>query len=190
MAVPGSCRTELAEVSGTGIDVEPTAVPTPVQTSIPVPNLPKCPVPVLMTYRTYRSVRYRYSCYTELTEVSCTGMKVCTGTGGTGIHIVPNLPKRPVPVLMSYRSYQVSGTGIDGIPNFPKCPVPVIPAVCLGTYRTKHTLEKTVLKRTASSSVERVVEVTAKRRLFLVTSVTPISRRYMEKNSNELLFAL
>ena len=30
--VPGSCRTELTEVSGTGIDV--------------VPNLPKCPVPV------------------------------------------------------------------------------------------------------------------------------------------------
>ena len=40
------CRTELSEVSDTGIDV--------------VPNLPKCPVPVLMSYRTYRSVRYRY----------------------------------------------------------------------------------------------------------------------------------
>ena len=40
------CRTELIEVSGTGIDV--------------VPNLPKCPVPVLMLYRPYRSVRYRY----------------------------------------------------------------------------------------------------------------------------------
>ena len=25
-----------------------------------VPNLPKCPVPVLMSYRTYQSVRYRY----------------------------------------------------------------------------------------------------------------------------------
>ena len=49
---------------------------------------------------------------------------------------------------------------------------------------------KNSFKHTASSSVERVVEVTAKRRLFLVTSVTPISRRYMEKNSNELLFAL
>ena len=30
-------------------------------------------------------------------------------------------------------------------------------------------------KNTASSSVEHEVEVTAKRRLFLVTSVTPIS---------------
>ena len=40
------CRTELIEVSGTGIDV--------------VPNLPKCPVPVSEVYRTYRSVRYRY----------------------------------------------------------------------------------------------------------------------------------
>ena len=25
-----------------------------------IPNLPKCPVPVLMLYRNYRSVRYRY----------------------------------------------------------------------------------------------------------------------------------
>ena len=54
-------------------------------------------------------------------------MKVCTGTGGTGIH-VPKLPKCPVPVLMSYRSYrsvrcrywchteltEVSGTGNTG----------------------------------------------------------------------------
>ena len=63
--------------SGTGIHV--------------VPNLPKCPVPVLMS---------------EITEVSGTGMKVCTRTGGTGIHVVPNLPTCPVPVLMSrtYRS--------------------------------------------------------------------------------------
>ena len=98
------CRTELTEVSGTGIDV--------------VPNLLKCPVTVLMLYRSYRSVRYRYeSLYryrryrypyrTELTEVSDTGMKVCTGTSGTGIHIVPNLPKCPVPVLMSHRSYRI-----------------------------------------------------------------------------------
>ena len=44
------CRTELSGVCGTGIDV--------------VPNLSKCPVPVMTvchsTYRTYRSVRYRY----------------------------------------------------------------------------------------------------------------------------------
>ena len=39
------CRTEVTELSGTGIDV--------------VPKLPKRPVPVLMLYRTYRSVRYR-----------------------------------------------------------------------------------------------------------------------------------
>ena len=82
------CRTEVTEMSGTGIDV--------------APNLPKCPVPVLMLYRTYRSVRYRYeSLYryrryrypyrTELTEVS-----------GTGVDVVPNLPECPVPVLMSY----------------------------------------------------------------------------------------
>ena len=48
--------------------------------------LPKCPVPVLMSYRTYRSVRYRYGCCAEHTEVS-----------GTGIDVVPNLPKCQVP---------------------------------------------------------------------------------------------
>ena len=74
-------------MSGAGVDV--------------VPNLPKCPVPVInsvpapavpvsISYRTYRSVRYRYGCLPELTEVS-----------GTDIDVIPNLPKRPVPVLMS-----------------------------------------------------------------------------------------
>ena len=67
-------RTELTEVSSEGVDV--------------VPNLPKCPVPVLV-YRTYRSIRYRYLCRTERTEL--------TGTGMDGV------PKCPVPVLMSYR---------------------------------------------------------------------------------------
>ena len=104
-----------------------------------VPNLPKGSVPVLM-YRTYRSVRHRYWCCTELTEVS-----------GTGIDVAPNLP---VPVLMLYRTYpsvryrywcctehtEVSGTGIDVVPNLPKFPVPVIPAVRPGMYRTEHTL--------------------------------------------------
>ena len=44
---------------------------------------------------------------TEMTLVSGTGMKISTVTGGTGIHIVPNLPKCPVPVLVSYRTYQI-----------------------------------------------------------------------------------
>ena len=70
---------------GTGMDV--------------VSNLPKYPVPVLMSYRTYRSVWYRY------------------------MDVVPNLPKCPVPVLMPYRPYRSvryrygcrtgTGTGID-----------------------------------------------------------------------------
>ena len=83
------CRTE---VPGAGIDI--------------VPNLPMCRVPVLMLYRTCRSVwhryeslyrhrRYRYPYRTELTEVF-----------GTGMDIVPNLPKCAVPVLMSYRTYR------------------------------------------------------------------------------------
>ena len=57
-----------------------------------VPKLPKCPVPVLIFYRNYRSVRYpyktlyRYRQYlypcAQLSEVS-----------GTGIDVVLNLPK-------------------------------------------------------------------------------------------------
>ena len=42
-----------------------------------VPKLPKCPVPVLLlnrTYRRYRNRRYRYPYRTELTEVSGTGI--------------------------------------------------------------------------------------------------------------------
>ena len=50
----------------------------------------------------------------NLAEVSGTGMKVCTGTGGTGIHVVPNLPKCPIPVLM----YRVT--------KYLKYPVPVL----------------------------------------------------------------
>ena len=111
---PHGCSTELTEVSGTGIDV--------------VPKLPKYPVPVLMLYRNGRSVRYqyeslyryrryRYPCRTGLIEES-----------GIGIDLVPNLPKCPVTVLMSYRTYrsvryrywccteltEVSGTGNTG----------------------------------------------------------------------------
>ena len=65
-------------------------------TGIDVPNLPKCPVPVSMSYPTYRSVRNRYGRRTERTEVP-----------GTGIDVVPNVPKyQAVPVLMLYRTYQ------------------------------------------------------------------------------------
>ena len=110
-------------ILGTGIDF--------------VPNLPKCPIPVLVLYRNYRSVRYRceglyryrryrYPCRTELTDVA-----------RTGIDLVPKLAKSPIPVLMSYRSYrcvryryycrteltEVSGTGIDVVPILPNCPV-------------------------------------------------------------------
>ena len=97
----------------------------------------------------HRYARYRYGCRTELTEVSGTGMQVCTGTGGTGIHIVPNLPKFLVPVWMSYRTYrsvryrhwchteltEVSGTAIDVVPNLPKCPVTVLTSY---RYRYRH----------------------------------------------------
>ena len=113
----GFCYTELSEVFGTGNDVVSIPVPTPVQTSIPVPE-----VPALMSYRTYRSSRYRYRCRTEYTEVA-----------GIGIDVVPNLPNCPVPVLL-YRPYRSVGTGIDAVPNLPKCPVPVL--ILYRTYRS------------------------------------------------------
>ena len=109
-------------------------------------TVPVFSVPVWMSYRSYRRVRYRYWRRTEVTEVP-----------GTGIDAVPNLTKCPVPVWksvpvpavpvsISYRSYrnvryrywrrtevtEVSGTGIDVVPSLPKCPVPVIPAVYTG----------------------------------------------------------
>ena len=67
-------------------------------------TVPVFSVPVLISYRRYRRVRYRYWCCTEIAEVSATGMKVCTATGGTGIHVLSNLSKCPVPVLMSNRT--------------------------------------------------------------------------------------
>ena len=66
-------------------------------------TVPVFSVPVWMSHRTYRSVRYRYWCRTETTEASVTGMKVCTLTGCTGIHVVPNLQICP---LMLYRTYR------------------------------------------------------------------------------------
>ena len=144
------CRTELTEVSGTGIDVPKLPKCTvPVWKSVPVPA-----APVSISYRSYRSVRYRYWCHTELSEVygadidvvpklpKCLVLvltKVCrtelTEVSGTDVDVVPNLPKYPVPVLMSYRTYrsvlyrywctelaEVTGTGnTGGMPRFVPC---------------------------------------------------------------------
>ena len=116
----------VREASGTGVNFVPIPVPILVQTFIPVPE-----VPVLMSYRTYQSVRYRYWCCTEVTEVS-----------GTGIDVVPNLPECLVPVLMLYRNYWSIWYGIDVVPNTPRCPVPVwksgpVPAVPVSiSYRS------------------------------------------------------
>ena len=93
-----------------------------------VSNLPTCPVPVLMLYRIYPSVRYRYYNCTDFTRMSGIGMKVRIGTGGTGIHIVPNLTKRPEPVS---------------------------PAVCLSTYRTEHPSSHAVQNRTEHTLADR-----------------------------------
>ena len=69
MAVPGYVVPTLPKNSGTGIDVALIPVTTPVQASIPVPDV----------------------CRTDFTEVSA-----------TGIDVVPNVPKYPVPVSMLY----------------------------------------------------------------------------------------
>ena len=122
---------------GTGIDA--------------VPNLPKCPVPVL--------------CRTEVAELSGTGKQVCTGTGGTGIHIVPNLPNCPVPVLMTYRSYrsvryrywcrtehtELSGTGnTGGMPRY----VPYRTHTCeFRSSRQPEAVEKNQAKSMSPSSI-------------------------------------
>ena len=109
-------RTELAEVSGTDIEAEP--------------NFPKCSIPVLMLYRTYRSVRYRYRCCTEFTKVFGTGMEVYTGTGGIFCRCT--------------ELTEVSDMGVDVAPDLPEeCSVPVVPAIYTGgmpsyvPYRTQ-----------------------------------------------------
>ena len=64
--------------------------------------------------------------------------------GGTGMDVVPTLPKCPVPVLllMWYRTFEVSATGIDVVPNSTKCPVPARKSLPVSTvpvlmsYRT------------------------------------------------------
>ena len=84
------CRTELTEVSGTGIHV---------------PNLPKYPVPVLM-YGTIRSVRYRYESLYRYRRYRHPYRTKLTKVSGTGMDVVPNLLKYLVPVLMSYRTYR------------------------------------------------------------------------------------
>ena len=78
-------------------------------------TVPVFSVPVRMSYRTYRSVRYRYWCRTELTEVS-----------GTGIDVVPNSPKCPVTYWCRIKLTKLSGTGISVVPNLRKCLVPVL----------------------------------------------------------------
>ena len=110
-------RTELTEVFCTGIKV--------------VPNLPKCRVPVLKSYRTSR-------------------------VSGAGIDFVPNHTGLFGRVLRPYRTTSVGkippgvwrntltgflGTGIEVVPELPKCRVPVsglhrtIPDCAVGYWR-------------------------------------------------------
>ena len=118
-------------MSGTGIEF--------------VPNLPKCRVPVLCSYRSYLSIGYRYGGRTEQTPSP------------------PGIALEGIPVqgvLLGERTElkEVSGTGIEFKPNLtgvfgrvfaavPKTPVRFgnvftekIPPVYFGTYPTEHTL--------------------------------------------------
>ena len=84
--------TELTGVSGNGIDN--------------VQNLPKCAVPILMFYRSDRSVRYRYASLHQYRRYRCTCLSDLTEVSGTGFDVVPNLPKCPVPVSLSFWTYR------------------------------------------------------------------------------------
>ena len=99
-AIYASCQAYVGHVTGTP------------GTGMDVPNLPRCPLPALMSYRTYRSVWYRYPYRTELTEVS-----------GTGIDVLPNLPS--VRYRYPYRTEltEVSGTGMKVYILVPAVPV-------------------------------------------------------------------
>ena len=72
-------------MSGTGIEI--------------VPNLPKCRVPVLKSYRSFRSVGYGYWGRTEVTKVSATGIEFVpnlTGVFGRVLRPYPTLPRTSV----------------------------------------------------------------------------------------------
>ena len=89
-------RTQLTEVCGTGMKVFTGNSATGIYV---VRNLPNCPVPVNMSYRTYRSVRCQYRCRTELTEVS--------GTGDAG-SMPRNAPYRIHPFLYAVQMVRMS----------------------------------------------------------------------------------
>ena len=64
-----------------------------------------------LMYQLYQSVRYRHRFRTD-TGIN-SGTNVHTGTPGTGILCRTELP-------------EVYGTGVDVVPKLPKCPVPVL----------------------------------------------------------------
>ena len=106
---------------------------------------------VLMSYQSYRRARYRGTFYKTFRTVRhryrfCNdtgtnpGTDVHTGTGGTGIDVVPNLPKCPVPVLMPYRTYGSVRRSYQTHRSVRYRQYRrYAPPVCLGTYPTEHT---------------------------------------------------
>ena len=95
-------------------------IPVPGVSLVGVPNMPQCRVPLLRSYRTYRSVGYRYLINTDLTEVS-----------GAGIEFVPNHSGVFGRVLRTYRQKypypryfggrNTGGVYLSAVPKLPKC---------------------------------------------------------------------
>ena len=82
-----------------------------------LPNFPKCPIRVLMSYRTFRSVGCRYLCIPELTVFSGTRTDAGTGirtdmgayTGGIYVPSIHGISRRyPIDVktLLTFNSNQ------------------------------------------------------------------------------------
>ena len=118
-------------------------------------DLPQCRVPVVSSYGRYRTVGYRYRVRTEpytrvfggyrgRTEPLRYGIYpryTLTEVSGTGIQVVPNLPKCRVPVLRSYRTYRSVGVpASSSYRTIPECSVGRV----LRPYRTLRTQKTSV----------------------------------------------
>ena len=119
MVVPDWCRNdvtdvfgmglwfaELPEVAGTGENVVPIPVPTPIKTSIPVPE-----VPVLM-YWNYRSVRCRYWCRNEITELSDTCNNGSIYRRYASVGTVPNTPSKYITICDVQTAYHTTPVSV------------------------------------------------------------------------------
>ena len=105
-----------------------------------VPNIPRYRVRVWMLYRTYQRVGYGCGCGTKLTKGSGTGMDVVPSLPKCRVRVVWMLVPVPIPDTLYFNKTvpgtrvfccgrteltKVSGTGMDVVPNLPKSRVRV-----------------------------------------------------------------